>query len=65
MWEFRLVEFHITGNYDGSAIFIPEMVSLRSRFIADKGHFSSLRIELSHFLFIDGDIGRTSKDAEM
>ena len=65
MWEFRLVEFHITGNYNGSAIFVPELVSLRSLFIANKGHFSTLGIELSPFLFIDGDICRTSKDVEM
>ena len=65
MWEFRLVEFHITGNYNRLAIFVPELVSLRSRFIADKGHFSTLRIKLSPFLFIEGDICRTSKDAEM
>ena len=65
MWEFRLVEFHITGNYNGSAIFVPELVSLWSQLVADKGHFSTLRIELSPFLFIDGDICRTSEDAEM
>ena len=65
MWEFRLVKFHITGNHNELAIFVPELVSLRSRFIANKGHFSTLQIELSPFLFIDGDICRTSEDAEM
>ena len=65
MWEFRLIEFHITGNYNGSSIFVPELVSLWSRFIANKGHFPTLRIELSPFLFIDGDVCRTSKDVEV
>ena len=65
MWESWLVKFHIMGNYDGSAIFVRELVSLWSWFIADKGHFLTLWIELSPFLFIDGDICRTSKDAEM